>query len=54
MEKFCCPGCGYIYDEAQGDVHEGYPPGTAFEALPDDFCCPDCAVRMKEDFKPVD
>ena len=50
MAKFQCSGCDYIYDEAVGDEHEGYPPGTAFDVLPDDFTCPDCAVRYKEDF----
>jgi rubredoxin len=50
MNKFVCPGCGYIYDEAIGDAHEGYAAGTTFADLPDDFVCPDCAVRAKEDF----
>jgi|AntAceMinimDraft_5_1070358.scaffolds.fasta_scaffold00753_15 rubredoxin len=53
MGTYRCPGCDYTYDEKQGDVHEGYPPGTAFESLPEDFVCPDCAVRSKEDFEPV-
>lgn len=48
--KFRCPDCGYVYDEACGDAHEGYRPGTLFENLPDDFVCPDCVVRAKEDF----
>jgi rubredoxin len=50
MDRFVCPDCGYVYDEAKGDVHEGYAPGTPFARLPDDFVCPDCAVRAKEDF----
>ncbi|MGI9260453.1 MAG: rubredoxin [Woeseiaceae bacterium] len=50
MSTFQCPECGYQYDEAAGDSHEGYKPGTTFESLPDDFACPDCAVRFKEDF----
>lgn len=45
-----CPDCGYIYDEAKGDAHEGYPPGLKFQELPEEFVCPDCAVRYKEDF----
>lgn len=48
-----CPGCGYIYNEAQGDDHEGYPPGFAFADLPDNFVCPACSVRYKEDFQKV-
>ena len=51
MATFQCSGCGYIYDEATGDAHEGYPAGTTFESLPDDFTCPDCGVRYKEDFE---
>ena len=45
-----CPECGYGFDEAVGDQHEGYPSRTLFDTLPEDFACPDCAVRDKEDF----
>ena len=48
-----CPGCGYQYSEDLGDAHEGFEPGTAFEALPEDWVCPDCSVRYKEDFEEV-
>lgn len=51
MTVFVCPECRYIFDEDQGDPHEGYPPGTTFQSLPDDFTCPDCGVRNKADFK---
>ena len=51
MAVFECPGCLFRYDEAQGDAHEGYSPGTLFESLPEDFTCPDCGVRYKEDFQ---
>ena len=54
MGKFRCPGCDYTYDEDRGDDHDGYPPGTLFESLPEDFTCPDCGVRYKEDFEPAD
>lgn len=50
MNRYRCPGCGYVYDEARGDIREGYPPRTAFACLPEGFYCPDCAVRSKEDF----
>jgi rubredoxin len=53
MAEFRCPECGYVFDEARGDEHEGYPPGTLFDSLPADFACPDCAVRFKEDFEAV-
>ncbi|WP_405221316.1 rubredoxin [Lentisalinibacter sediminis] len=50
MARYECPDCGYVYDEASGDDHEGYPPGLKFRDLPEEFVCPDCAVRYKEDF----
>jgi len=50
MSVFICPGCQYSFDEEKGDPNEGYLPGTKFQALPEDFYCPDCAVRSKQDF----
>jgi alkane 1-monooxygenase len=49
-----CPGCGYTYDEAIGDSREGFPPGTAWADVPESWCCPDCGVRDKVDFIPVE
>ena len=34
MARYECSVCGYIYDEDQE--------GTAWEALPDDWVCPQC------------
>lgn len=48
-----CPGCEYVYDEAVGDDREGFPPGTPWASIPDDWCCPDCGVREKVDFAPL-
>ena len=48
-----CPECCYQYDEANGDEHEGYAAGTPFHSLPEDFACPDCAVRFREDFEKI-
>jgi alkane 1-monooxygenase len=45
-----CPVCDYVYDEAKGDARQGFPAGTRWEQIPDDWCCPDCAVREKPDF----
>lgn len=45
-----CPGCGYVYHVARGEPREGFPPGTAWSAIPDGWCCPDCGVREKLDF----
>jgi alkane 1-monooxygenase len=50
MSRFVCPGCAYVYDEDRGDPHEGFPAGTPWSAVPDDWCCPDCGVREKPDF----
>ncbi len=49
-----CPGCGYTYDVARGDEHEGFAAGTAWADIPDSWCCPDCGVREKVDFVAVD
>jgi alkane 1-monooxygenase len=49
-----CPGCRYVYEVAAGDEHEGFAAGTAWVDIPDDWCCPDCGVREKVDFVPVD
>jgi len=50
MAKYQCPDCGYVYDEVVGDPHEGFPAGTTWEKIPEDWSCPDCAVRDKVDF----
>jgi len=50
MAKYQCDPCGYIYDPAVGDPDSGIAPGTAFEDLPDDWCCPICGVS-KDMFK---
>ncbi len=52
MQKYRCLMCGYIYDPQAGDPTAGVEPGTAFEALPDDWICPDCGVG-KDEFEPV-
>jgi rubredoxin len=49
-----CPSCGYVFDEETGHPREGFPPGTAWGEVPDDWPCPDCGVRDKVDFEPVD
>ena len=53
MSNYQCPGCGYVYQEAQGEPHEGFAPGTAFTTLPEDLSCPDCGVRDFADFERV-
>jgi alkane 1-monooxygenase len=48
-----CPGCGYTYADAEGAPREGFPAGTPWSAVPDDWACPDCGVREKVDFEPL-
>ncbi len=50
MKKYTCTVCGFIYDPAIGDPDSDIAAGTAFENLPDDWCCPECGVT-KEDFE---
>jgi len=44
MSKYVCSLCQYVYDPAAGDPDHGIAPGTAFEDLPDDWCCPLCGA----------
>ena len=54
MSVYKCPGCDYTYDEAKGAPREGFPPGTPWSGIPDEWCCPDCAVREKVDFEEME
>ena len=51
MGAYRCPVCEYVYDEAKGEPREGFPAGTPWADVPDDWTCPDCAVREKVDFE---
>ena len=53
MKKYYCTVCQWVYDPAIGDPESGIAPGTAFEDIPEDWCCPLCGVG-KEDFAPVE
>jgi ferredoxin-NADP reductase/rubredoxin len=53
MRKFKCSVCGFVYEPAKGLPENGIPPGTAFEALPADFCCPVCGAD-KSCFSPLE
>ncbi len=50
MDKYICTLCGYVYDPETGDPDEGIEPGTKFEDIPEDWCCPVCGAG-KEDFE---
>ena len=50
--EYVCDACGYVYNEAYGDVDNGVEPGTKWEDVPEDFICPLCGVG-KDMFSPV-
>lgn len=52
MDKYRCIICDYIYDPEAGDPDHGVAPGTSFEDIPDDWCCPLCGVD-KSNFEPI-
>jgi len=52
MDKYRCIICDYAYDPAEGDPGNGVAPGTRFEDLPDDWCCPLCGAD-KSNFEPM-
>ncbi len=53
MKKWKCVICGYIYDEAVGNVKEGLAPGTRWADVPEDWVCPECGA-LKSDFEMVE
>ena len=53
MAKYECQPCGYVYDPEIGDPDSGIAPGTPFEEIPDDWCCPVCGVG-KDMFEKVE
>ncbi|MCI9597421.1 MAG: acyl-CoA dehydrogenase [Firmicutes bacterium] len=48
-KSYVCSGCGYEYDPAQGDPDADVSPGTMFDALPEEWICPDCGEE-KDNF----
>ena len=52
MKQWQCMFCAFIYDEEKGWPEEGIPPGTRFEDIPDDWCCPECGAS-KADFMQI-
>jgi len=49
-QQWSCMYCGYVYDEAVGCPQAGVAPGTPWEDLPEDWCCPMCSAG-KSDFQ---
>jgi rubredoxin len=48
MESYVCLVCGYVYDPAKGDPTNGVKPGTPFDAIPEDWVCPDCGASKDQ------
>jgi rubredoxin len=53
MVRYECLVCGYIYDPKIGDPKVGIPPGVEFDALPEDWVCPECGAG-KDQFVKVE
>ena len=53
MSRYQSPCEKYTYDPEAGDFERNIPPGTPFEDLPDDWCCPECGAE-KEYFEELD
>jgi len=52
MVPYKCLVCGYIYDPKVGDPTAGILPGVEFDALPDNWVCPECGAG-KDQFEMV-
>ena len=52
--RYACPDCGFVYSEQAGCPREGFPAGTLWSKIPANWPCPDCAVREKVDFVPLE
>lgn len=44
MAKYVCNPCKLEYDEEKGMPEKGIAPGTKFDELPEDWCCPKCGA----------
>ncbi len=53
MRRWKCRFCNHVYNEAEGDVATGVPPGSALEDVPDDWVCPDCGAT-KDDYELIE
>ncbi len=47
MKKYVCERCGWIYDPDKGFPAYRVKPGTEFDDLPEDFCCPMCYASKR-------
>lgn len=49
-----CGVCWTIYDPAEGDAVWQIAPGTPFEALPEEWRCPNCDAPRERFMRPAD
>lgn len=47
-KRSVCNGCGYEYDPALGDGEGDVRPGTLFDALPEEWTCPECGEEKSQ------
>jgi len=47
VRRYKCVICGYIYSPLRGEPHNGIPPGTEFDDLPETYLCPVCGMEGK-------
>jgi rubredoxin len=48
-----CTNCLSVYSELLGETENNISPGTTFDDLPEDYCCPLCEAA-KDKFKKID
>lgn len=51
-DRWACMYCGYVYDEALGSPESSIPAHTAWQDVPEDWCCPMCGGE-KPDFQKI-
>ena len=42
--KYICDPCGHVYNPELGDPNNCITPGTAWENVPEEWCCPLCSA----------
>jgi len=53
MKKYHCLCCGFVFNEATGDLESGIIPATLWQELPINWHCPGCKA-IKDDFESMD
>jgi len=50
MKEYFCAICAWVYDPVVGHPEGGIEPGTPWEEVPEDWCCPLCKVGKDQFF----